>query len=178
MGVDYDTDDEFPPDDTGHGFDNIGDVLTVSPLLLEKYIHAAKSIVSQAVPTVVEGRGRDGLPGRRFQPAPGPQGRRARRTSEGAGHALSLSYYEPATVSTAFQAEHAGRYQLVLDLIGDGAVRRRRLRLQQVPPDLQGRRPGAAPAGIRPAGGQGLPLRVRPRLEGRPPRADASSCSR
>ena len=38
MGVDYDTTAEFPPDDTGHGFDNIGDVLTLSPLLLEKYL--------------------------------------------------------------------------------------------------------------------------------------------
>ena len=38
IGVDYDTTSEFPADDTGHGFDNIGDVLTLSPLLLEKYI--------------------------------------------------------------------------------------------------------------------------------------------
>src|SRR5687768_11217092 len=52
MGVDYRTDEEFPPDDTGYGFDNIADVLTVSPLLLEKYMQAAETIVSQAVPTV------------------------------------------------------------------------------------------------------------------------------
>ena len=38
MGIDYRTEEEFPPDDTGYGFDNIGDVLTVSPLLLEKYV--------------------------------------------------------------------------------------------------------------------------------------------
>ena len=43
MGVDYDTTAEFPPDDTGHGFDNIGEVLTLSPLLLEKYITAARA---------------------------------------------------------------------------------------------------------------------------------------
>ena len=52
MGVDYDTNVEFPPDDSGHGFDNIADVLTVSPMLLEKYLAAAKSIVSQVVPMV------------------------------------------------------------------------------------------------------------------------------
>src|SRR5271165_7007301 len=51
MGVDYDTDTEFPADDTGYGFDDIGDVLTVSPMLLEKYVTAAKEIISQAVPT-------------------------------------------------------------------------------------------------------------------------------
>ena len=32
--------------------ENIGDVLTVSPLLLEKYLQAAEKIVREAVPTV------------------------------------------------------------------------------------------------------------------------------
>ena len=52
MGIDYRTDEEFPADDTGYGFDNIGDVLSVSPLLLEKYMQAAEDIVARAVPTV------------------------------------------------------------------------------------------------------------------------------
>ncbi len=34
----------FPTDDGGYGFDNIGDVLTVSPLLLERYIEAAERV--------------------------------------------------------------------------------------------------------------------------------------
>src|SRR5947209_8863328 len=50
LGVDYNASAEFPADDTGHGFDNISDVLTISPLLLEKYIAAAKTIVTQVVP--------------------------------------------------------------------------------------------------------------------------------
>ncbi len=49
-GVDYDTQREFPPDDTGHGFDNISDVLTLPPMLLEKYLVAAEKIIGQAVP--------------------------------------------------------------------------------------------------------------------------------
>ena len=49
VGVNYDTTGEFPADDTGHGFDNIGDVLTISPLLLEKYLAAAEAIVKQIV---------------------------------------------------------------------------------------------------------------------------------
>lgn len=52
MGVDFASDIEFPPDDTGHGFDNLGEVLTVSPLLLEKYLQAAEEIVDKAVPRV------------------------------------------------------------------------------------------------------------------------------
>ncbi len=41
--------DEFPLDDAGYGFDNIGDVLSVSPLLMEKYISAARKISQAAV---------------------------------------------------------------------------------------------------------------------------------
>lgn len=42
---------EFPPDDTGYGYDNIGDVLTVSPLLMEKYIRAATAVADKALDT-------------------------------------------------------------------------------------------------------------------------------
>src|SRR5690606_32906301 len=41
MGVRFNAEAEFPPDDTGYGFDIIGDVLSISPLLLEKYLQAA-----------------------------------------------------------------------------------------------------------------------------------------
>ncbi len=37
LGVHGSPADEFPIDDSGYGFDNIGDVLSVSPLLMEKY---------------------------------------------------------------------------------------------------------------------------------------------
>jgi hypothetical protein len=43
LGVDFQTTQEFPVDDTGEGFDNIGDILSVSPLLTEKYLSAAES---------------------------------------------------------------------------------------------------------------------------------------
>jgi hypothetical protein len=52
MGINFDTEKEFPPDDSGHGFDNIGDVLTLPPMLLEKYLAAAKAVVTKAVPTL------------------------------------------------------------------------------------------------------------------------------
>jgi len=42
LGVDFRVDDNFPPDDTGYGFDTIGDVLSLSPLLFEKY-HVCRS---------------------------------------------------------------------------------------------------------------------------------------
>jgi hypothetical protein len=40
---------QFPPDDTGYGFDNIGDVLSVSPLHVEKYLSAARAVASEVV---------------------------------------------------------------------------------------------------------------------------------
>jgi mono/diheme cytochrome c family protein len=49
VGVDFKPADDFPADDVGYGFDNIGDVLTVSPLLLEKYLSAAESILDRAI---------------------------------------------------------------------------------------------------------------------------------
>ncbi|HVE39080.1 MAG TPA: DUF1587 domain-containing protein, partial [Planctomycetota bacterium] len=33
VGIDFDPAEDFPSDDIGHGFDNIGDVLTLSPVL-------------------------------------------------------------------------------------------------------------------------------------------------
>ncbi len=51
LGVEYNVRENLPQDDSGHGFDNLGEVLTVSPLLLEKYLKAAREIVNQAIPT-------------------------------------------------------------------------------------------------------------------------------
>jgi hypothetical protein len=41
--------DEFPVDDSGYGFDNNGDVLSVSPMLMEKYMQAAETVSRLAV---------------------------------------------------------------------------------------------------------------------------------
>jgi len=49
MFVDFNAAEDFPSDDIGHGFDNIGDVLTMSPVLMERYLAAAESIVQQAI---------------------------------------------------------------------------------------------------------------------------------
>ncbi len=45
-GTEIDPAADFPADDSGYGFDNIGDALTVSPLLLEKYLRSAEKIAS------------------------------------------------------------------------------------------------------------------------------------
>ena len=108
MGVDFDTQEAFPPDDTGFGFDDIGDVLTLSPMMLEKYLDAANTIVAKAVPMVSRTIAETTIPGRVFRQGAGD-------FSENKGDALYLSYYQPAAVTNSFQADHAGHYELVLD---------------------------------------------------------------
>ena len=57
-GLDLDPTNELPTDDSGYGFDTIGEVLTMSPLLVEKYLAVAtrigEAVADEAVAT--EGR--------------------------------------------------------------------------------------------------------------------------
>ena len=49
LGLDLDHARDLPADDSGYGFDNIGDVLTVSPLHVEQYVAAARRVSRLAV---------------------------------------------------------------------------------------------------------------------------------
>jgi len=49
LNLDVDVEALLPPDDLSHGFDNMADVLTSSPTLLEAYVRAAGKISRQAV---------------------------------------------------------------------------------------------------------------------------------
>jgi hypothetical protein len=49
LGIEFNASSDFPADDVGYGFDNIGDVLTLPPLLMEKYMVAAEQIAAKAV---------------------------------------------------------------------------------------------------------------------------------
>ncbi|MHA3773730.1 DUF1592 domain-containing protein [Verrucomicrobiota bacterium sgz303538] len=48
LRVDYRPED-FPNDEVGYGFDNIGDVLSLSPMLMEKFLAAAEEIAQKAI---------------------------------------------------------------------------------------------------------------------------------
>jgi hypothetical protein len=48
FGLDLRPADEFPADDLGHGFDNNGEVLSLPPLLVEKYLAAADKVTEAA----------------------------------------------------------------------------------------------------------------------------------
>jgi hypothetical protein len=49
LGVDTHPADDFPQDDAGYGFDNIADVLSLSPVLMEKYITAGERVARTAL---------------------------------------------------------------------------------------------------------------------------------
>jgi cytochrome c5 len=49
LAVDFHAEKDFPTDDSGDGFDNMADILSVSPLLMEKYLTAAERIAARAV---------------------------------------------------------------------------------------------------------------------------------
>jgi hypothetical protein len=103
MGYDFKVEEELPPDDTGYGFDNIGDVLTMSSLLLEKYMQAAE-VFTNAVPRVTRMAAEKAIPGTEF------------RKAEGKGTGDRLSFYDEAKVAHMFRAEHAGSYRIALEV--------------------------------------------------------------
>src|SRR5262245_5935480 len=49
LGLEIDPASLLPPDDAAYGFDNVGDVLGVSPVLLERYMGAAGTVSALAV---------------------------------------------------------------------------------------------------------------------------------
>jgi hypothetical protein len=122
LGVDFPSEVELPPDDTGHGFDNIGDALSVSPMLVEKYLQAADTIVTSVVPQtsrivpVSVATGRDfrayGPDGGDVVIEDGDDSTPAFRARMG----RPLAYKESVTVSHAFSAPRDALYRLSLDL--------------------------------------------------------------
>ncbi len=49
LAIDVRPGDTLPRDDSGYGFDNIGDVLSLTPVLLERYMSVARNIAALAV---------------------------------------------------------------------------------------------------------------------------------
>lgn len=100
MGVEFRAEEEFPADDTGYGFDTIADALTTSPMLLEKYMQAAETIVAKAVPQV----------GRIT-----PERSISAGLFDGGNDDRWLSLYDPADLTGEVKITKPGTYQILLD---------------------------------------------------------------
>ena len=94
---------DFPSDDVGEGFDNIGDVLSLPPLLFEKYLDAAETIAAAAIVIV--------------DPASVPLQRREKKQLKFDGatmlnNAGIYSMWSTARVEGTFKFQRAGEYGL------------------------------------------------------------------
>jgi hypothetical protein len=107
MGVDYRAEENFPPDDSGYGFDNIGDALSLSPLLMEKYIQAAETIVAKGVPKVSKV-----VPVRRVASG--------EFRSEDGKRIGKLSFYEPGKIAGRIPIDEPAEYRIVVETRIDG----------------------------------------------------------
>jgi hypothetical protein len=105
LGIEFDVTDAFPTDDTGYGFDTIGDVLSLSPLLMEKYMAAAQEIVAKAVDTTSGRIPVIKLSADRFKSKADPK-----------KNARHLSFSEPGAVEHTAEIRHPGEYQLKLEV--------------------------------------------------------------
>ncbi len=111
LDVDYNTSHEFPPDDTGFGFDNIGDALTTSPMLMEKYVAAAQTIIKEAVPLVPRQPKAHAVAGNDF----------AGENARSKWGKRQLLFSEPANIAASYKNELAGSYRVTFDLQVNGS---------------------------------------------------------
>ncbi len=100
LGIKFDASIVFPPDDSGFGFDNVGDALSFSPLLMEKYLRAAQTIVDQTVPKVTWIIPQQDFTGRDFQ------------DDEGTMRGDKLTSKKAAKVKRAVQIDEPGKYDV------------------------------------------------------------------
>lgn len=105
LGVHFNAEQEFPPDDTGYGFDNIGDVLTISPMLMEKYVAAAQAVVADGVPLAPRKPAEQTVWGMTFQ---GPTA----RVKYGGRR---MSFYEAGAIESTAKIDQPGTYRVLLD---------------------------------------------------------------
>ena len=99
LAVDFRAEKDFPTDDSGYGFDNIADVLTISPVLMERYMDAAETIASRAM-------GADPLPKKPLEAAYSTKDKTVRRVD------LSM-------IEASHRVEWDGDYVIRVGMPGD-----------------------------------------------------------
>ena len=113
MGIDFKPSADFPLDEVGYGFDNIGDVLSLSPILMEKYLRAAEQVVTKAIVTDI--------------PVWPPQQKleaesfRSRDQDIVRAEDNVMGFYREGTATKLFRVEDGGTYQLKIRAYGQQA---------------------------------------------------------
>ena len=113
MGVDFKPAADFPLDEVGYGFDNIGDVLSLSPILMEKYLAAAEQVVVKATLTDI--------------PAWPPQQKLEAETFRSRDEDIVraednvMGFYREGTATKLFRVTEEGTYRLNIRAYGQQA---------------------------------------------------------
>jgi mono/diheme cytochrome c family protein len=102
LGVDFHAERDFPTDDSGYGFDNIASVLTISPILMEKYVTAAEQIASRAL-------GADPLPKKPLEAQYHAKDKKIRRLDR-------------STIEISHRVEWDAEYTIIIGMPGERAA--------------------------------------------------------
>jgi hypothetical protein len=111
LSVDLRLADAFPSDDVGYGFDNIGDVLSLSPLLMEKYLAAGEKAAKAAIQAAENGTRSSRIAAADFQGGGSPLDGGPARSLASTGEATyEYDFREPGeyVVSVGAWAHQAG----------------------------------------------------------------------
>lgn len=99
--------DEFPPDDTGYGFDNIGAVLSISPMLMEKYMRASRKVADSAIKVIAPEKASIEIGASKFEKKDGVD-------FDGESQGV-LWFFGAAESKASFQVPAEGTYRLTLN---------------------------------------------------------------
>ena len=110
IGVDYLPADSFPGDDVGYGFDNIADVLSLPPILMEKYLDAAEKITEQAIVDPEKSSFSQVVRGNEF-----------RKTKGSHPFDLSHTLSTNGTITRKFVIPKSGTYKITIRAYGEQA---------------------------------------------------------
>ena len=110
IGIDYKPSASFPGDDVGYGFDNIADVLSLPPILMEKYLSAAETISFQAINDPDQPRYMKGLSPKDY-----------RRNGKKVGDGAFVYQGSNGTIEGALEFKESGIYRVSVQVGGDQA---------------------------------------------------------
>jgi len=117
LGVDFHPARNFPSDDVGEGFDNIGDVLSVSPLLIEKYLDAAEQVAEKTIVPI------DPFTSRRRKLSGGQLNKNAGVNAQGSSFGLFSKGHVGAVVEFPTDGEYVLRVNASADQAGPDPAR-------------------------------------------------------
>lgn len=110
VGVDFDPTSEFPSDDIGYGFDNIGDVLSLPPVLMERYLDAAEGILSRAITPDPPSIPKRHLSSQYTEPASGDVATKLMENGYRRLDTAAKEGIETGPINTLYQWEASGEY--------------------------------------------------------------------